>query len=171
MKKTEKVLTILMLTGAVMVYTDVAGGSILVTFPGLILSLLYFPLGFVLFNGISLKGIFKKISYAGTTTMDIVQAVIAGFVLSQALICVLYVVLHWTNMNLMGNIGLASSLICVLYAIVMLLLRKKKLHREVLIRSVVIAIAIILGHFLFKDISYVEREQKDFREFEQTHRQ
>ncbi len=171
MRKTEKVLTILMLIGAVMVYTDVAGGSILVTFPGLILSLLYFPLGFALFNGIRLRHIFRRSSYENKTAIDIIEAVFAGWFLQIGIMGILFAIAHWPERKLMIVAGLTLAIFCILFSIIMLRVNKKKLHREVLIRSVVIAIAIILSHFLFKDISYVEREQKDFREFEQTHRQ
>lgn len=171
MRKTEKVLTILMLIGAVMVYTDVAGGSILVTFPGLILSLLYFPLGFALFNGIRLRHIFRRSSYENKTVIDIVEAVFAGLFLQVGLFAVLFVIYQWAGTRVMVTGGLTLSIVCFLYSIIKWKLKRKKLYKEVLIRSVVITIAIILSHFLFKDISYVEREQKDFREFEQTHRQ
>ena len=90
MKLTEKILYALVLIALIMKFCLVPGGGVLFVLTMSSISIIYFTFGFIFFNGIRFRKIFKKEAYAETTPWRLVGAVATGLCLSELVIGILY---------------------------------------------------------------------------------
>jgi len=136
MKVAEKIFIVLVLIALLMKFNLVPGHSLLLIISLMGLSSIYFYFGFIFFNGIRLRKIFKKESYIGISGLRITYAVLSGLSFSALTIGILFKFMRWPGSA--GNIivGL-GSLICVLIlAIIKYSANKEKIYQRMIIRAV-----------------------------------
>lgn len=117
MKKTERILLIIIFIAIVFLHFRIAGGTFLMMLAGMILSILYAYFSLGLLNELSVKEMFKKSSYKDISTWRIVGSVLVGFVLSVVIVAVLFQVLSWKGriyMFLLASLGIVISFIVAL---------------------------------------------------------
>lgn len=113
MKKTETIIMILAIIALGLKLIFIEGSGLLTTITFLSLSLIYFYLGFALFNNIRLRKIFNRSSYKDVSSLRILGAVGAGFALSTTTIGILYKFQSWEGAELYLATGLVGLLIIV----------------------------------------------------------
>ena len=119
MKLTEKILAIAIVIGLVLKFLFVPGGEDLTLIAFLILACIYYPLGFLFFNQIRLRNIFKKKAYENVTVGKIVMAIIVGINLSIVCVGILFKLLILPGADEMLIIGVAGVLfVSILVAII-----------------------------------------------------
>lgn len=145
MKILEKILAFGIVTALILKFTLIPGGDTLTLWTILLLACLYYPLGFLFFNQIRLRHIFKKDVYKNLTALKIVFAAVAGLGLSIVCIGILFKLLQLTGADQMLLMGLVLSII--VFVVSMFLFLKNK---DVISKSVLKRISIIggVGFFL-----------------------
>ena len=108
MKKTELFLASLALIALVLKLAHLPGSNFILVISLSCLAMLYFYLGFALFNQIPFRKIVKKESYQGVGTWRIIGAIGAGIAFSQTLVGILFKLLHWQGALLLLQVGLIS---------------------------------------------------------------
>lgn len=93
-------------------------GALVLVFSVFILMLLYFVLGFALFNNIPLKKIGKKEAYKGVSTMRIIGSIGAGFALLTLVVGIIFVFMFWPYGYVNLTNGLVMSGIVLLISII-----------------------------------------------------
>lgn len=118
MKKTEIILSILIVVAIILNFSLIPGGVILTVLTLSSLSCLYFAFSFALLNNIRLRHIFKSESYKGINALRIIGTVVTGWSLSLALNGILFKLLFWpgASINLIGGLFCVCivSIICVI---------------------------------------------------------
>ncbi len=146
MKKTEIILLLLFLIALILESFHVQGSNILLFVSLLLISFLYFYLGFALFNNIRFKNIFKKKSYKNISSKRIIGATGTGFNLSIATIGILFKFLLWPGGNLLLMIATFGLSIITLISIIKIPKTKDKYYSKILKRVVIFG---TLSLFLF----------------------
>ena len=131
MKTTEKILGIIIVLSLVLKIFNIPGNSVLFVFSVSFLVMIYFYLGFALFNEIPLKGIFKKKSYENIHGLRIIGAVFSGMSLSMILAGILFKIQHWPGENTQLASGLVLSAIIILVALSKYIKRKGPFYRRI----------------------------------------
>ena len=134
MKKLELIFTGLIFLGFIIRFTPIPGGSLTYTIGFLMLALLYYSLGFVYFNDIPIKKIFKKESYKGISVLRIIGAVGLGISLATVLIGILLLIHELPNGQQNLIIGLIFTGIVALISIYKLFKTKDKFYKKALKR-------------------------------------
>lgn len=106
MRLFEKIAVVIFLLGVAFRFFDIPGGGILATLAAVSLAVYYFLFGFLLFNGILLKKIFKKEVYADTNALKIILAVLAGYIIACGVCAVAFTIMRWPGEHIMRNICL-----------------------------------------------------------------
>lgn len=89
------------------------GGSILAIIPLMLLSIQYFAFGFLIFNGIRFRDLFKKDTFKGVPALKIIGAVAFGLSLSPLIIGILFSIQHYPGAKIQLIVGFASTIICI----------------------------------------------------------
>lgn len=119
---------------------------------------IYFPLGFLLLNDISLLSYLKKReSFENWTTIQIVSGVVTGIALSIICVGILFKLLTLPGANEMLMFGAMASIIV---AIVTVILRKRVPARAILIRTAIFSVAGIVL-FLTPHVSIIKFQYRD----------
>ena len=139
MKILEKILGVLIILALIMKFSLIMGGSIVLVLSLLVISIIYYPLGFAFFNQIELKGIFKKVSYKGISALRIIGAICVGVSLATVCEGILFRLQRYPG----GNIILMGGLICTLLvgviALIRYLMKRSKFYIRIFIRIAIIA--------------------------------
>jgi len=138
MKTLEKVLGLLLMVGFILKLALISGSSILIVLPLLILSGIYFYLGFAFFNDIPLKVLFKKESYANISLFRILGTIGFGFSLSLITIGILFKIQLWKGANLDLLIGLVLISIITIVSLIKFLKNKDKFYNRIFARIIII---------------------------------
>ena len=144
MRKAEIILAILCLTGFILNLTGIPGGNILTILSFTFLSMFYFYLGYVVLNNIPLRAMFKKQSYAGISGLRIAGSVVAGFILSLALIGIEFKLMMWPGGSVMLFSCITGFVLLGLISLIKYLKDYNVFYRNLLIRVVVIGAFILL---------------------------
>jgi hypothetical protein len=147
MKTTEIALWIIFLAGLLLVSLNLQMFGILIIISLLLLGILYYFLGFALFNNIPLMGIFKRSSYSGLSINRIMGAIAAGLVISDVCIGILFRIEHWPMSNYMLIVGTIASILVLIVAVIKYLRLKDKFYLPIILRLVAIIIPGILLYF------------------------
>ena len=108
------------------------------------LGLLYFYLGFALFNDIPLRKIFEPESYKGLGTWRILIAAGTGFTLSILTIGYMFTILNYPMGQTFLTFGILLGLIILILAIIKNAREKNRFYRNIIIRCIVyIVIAVV----------------------------
>jgi glucan phosphoethanolaminetransferase (alkaline phosphatase superfamily) len=146
MKKTEKILIGIAILAIVLKYLFIPVSGALFTFSMMILSFIYFYLGFILFNNIRLRKVFKKESYKGISKLKIVGAICTGSALSLITIGFLFKGQHWPG----ADFNLLSGVICCSVVLIISLIKynksKSEYYKKILNR---VTIGVILGFLMY----------------------
>lgn len=135
--KTEKVFASIFVIGFLLKILEWTGGSILVVFSLITISLLYFPFGFYF------------LSYKTIERQSLRISIFSGLLLSISIIGILFKLQYWTNAQILLYVGIFSALL-VLTIIAIVRSRRtdesKDYYKNMIIRSVIIVVlaAIIL---------------------------
>lgn len=149
MKLLERICILLFVVGFAMKTMLLRGGNELVMIGLTLLSMVYFYLGFALFNGIGLKSIFKQSSYTGTGTGRILGAIAVGGFLSITTIGLLFKLLILTGAREMLAIGVTGLAIALFAAGFLFIFQRKSMnsfYKKIFVKG---GIAIILGVTLY----------------------
>jgi len=151
MKITEKLLAGILVLSIVLKLFSIPGNSILLVLSSSVLMMLYFYVGFAIFNDISFKGIFKKKSYNGISALRIVGAIFSGIGLSIVLAGILFRLQHWPGGNFQLLTGIVFSAIILIILIVKYIKGKELFYKRLLTRFVFVG---VFGLFLFLTTDY-----------------
>ena len=130
------------------IFFDVPGTSIFLILAFGILSLLYFFLGFALFNQIRFRDIFKKISYQNIKPLRILGAVGTGISLSITLNGILFKVMFWPGSYTNMIVGIFSLLIIVVFSLIKNSKNKSDYYAKILSRSILFGLIALTLSFI-----------------------
>lgn len=128
--------------GLLMTLFDIPLNSLIVTLFFLTLSLVYFYLGFALFNGIRFRNIFKSESYKGLGTWRIAVAIGTGIALSDLTVGFMFQILEYPMARSLLTFGLVLTAIMLLLAAIRNAREKDRFYRNIILRC---AVFIIIG--------------------------
>lgn len=168
MKMTEKILGIAFLIGLTMKFFLLPLGGTIMTLSLIILSMIYFYLGFALFNQIPLRKIFKRDSYKVTTTLRILGAIGTGIGISTICVGALFKLQHWPLADYNLLIGLILTLIILLIAVFKFIKNKNKYYSQIFKRILIIS---ILGLLLLctPDMTLIKIQFRNHPEYIKTY--
>jgi len=149
MKKTEKIIAIIAILAFTLKFSGIPGANILLIISFASLSILYFPFGVALFNGINLKDIFKKESYQGLSVLRIIGSFGVGNALSTLSYGIQFKLLHWPNGITYLVTGLILVIIALLFAGYKYFESKNNFYVSILIRLVAFVIIGFLAMYMF----------------------
>jgi hypothetical protein len=144
MKKFEKIMLYAALLGLVLMLLNFPLSSVILFFSMLLLSCLYFYLGFTLFNNILLRKAFKSESYKGIKSTRIALSVGFGWGLSTLTVGILFYFLNYPLQRSFINVGIISTSI-FLALILIISHREFKKQQGIIVRA---AGAILIGIIL-----------------------
>ncbi|MFT3796509.1 hypothetical protein [Flavobacterium sp.] len=148
MNKTEPILVIIAILSFLLSFSSIPGQNLLFVFAFMILSILYFWLGFAIFNNIGFRKIFNRESYRNISQSKIIGAVGAGVSISLTMIGILFTAMFWpgSGANLMlGLIGLA--VVCII-SFIKNSNQKSEYYSKILNRSMIFGIIGIVLMFV-----------------------
>jgi uncharacterized membrane protein len=149
MKKTELILGIFGLAGIILSLWNIPFSGVLTILSLMFLSMFYYLLSFALLNDIRLGGIFRKESYSEISTLNIVLAVLVGFVLSNLTIGIMFKTRSYPGADLMITIGLILAALIALSSIILYMKIRSGFPKKVLFRSLILGCAALLVYFFF----------------------
>ena len=155
MKLLEKILSILILIAFILNLILVPFSGVLLTIFLLILALIYYPFGFVFFNNIRLRNIFKKESYKDITVLHIIGAIGIGMALSDICIGILFKIQGYPMANLLLTVGLISALIILIIGLIKYLKSKSSYYSFIFKRIAIIGLVGLLFLFI-SDLALVK---------------
>lgn len=146
MKRTEKILGILIVISLLMKLTFTTGGNVIFSLSMLILAAIYYPFGFAFFNEIRLKKIFDKNSYKGISALRMIGSIGAGIALSILCIGILFKIQYWKGSTVNLSVGIVISVIVLIIAFIQYSKSKSEFYTKIFKR---IAILGVIGLLLF----------------------
>ena len=117
MKKTELILIAISIVVLLMRFFHLPGSAILTVISLSSVSVFYLYLGFMLFNGIRFRKVFKKESYKGISTKRIFGGIGTGIALSFSAIGILFKFQSWPGASFQLGIGLFGLTIVTLISL------------------------------------------------------
>jgi hypothetical protein len=135
MRLLEKILAIGVLISLILKFNLIQGGEVSLMWSTMILTIIYYPFGFLFFNQIRLRDIFKRVAYKNVTAFTIILSIITGIGLSTTCIGSLFKLFHFSGANEMLTVGLITILIVSLVAVVFFMRQNKLNSKFLLIRT------------------------------------
>lgn len=117
MFKLEKILGVLAVIGIILQLAFIPGAGIVMVLSVTTLALLYYFLGFALFNRIGFKEIFKQESYNGISTQRIIGSIGAGWAISLICLGILFKLQHFPGSKILLIVGLIATLLVLAIAL------------------------------------------------------
>lgn len=148
MRRIEIILVTATIIASITTWVSRYTGGFLCTLTFLILALFYLLFGFLLFNNIPIRQIFKRAAYANVHWGRIIFSVLSGFILSLGTISLLFGVLRWEGRAI---ILLETGIfLLILGAIgqIMNLVRPGMFYRGIMLRAGIGAMLTLLFFFL-----------------------
>lgn len=118
----------------------------------LVLGLLYFYLGFALFNDIPFRKILVAESYKGIGVWRLATAIGAGFALSTLSVGFMFTILSYPMARTLLTYGSGLVVIILILALVMNIRKKNNFYRSILLRCLaggILALALLLSPGIF----------------------
>ena len=147
MRNTEKILGLTFLAGLIMKFAFIQGAGLVITVSILSIAIMYYFLGFALFNQIPLRAIFKKDSYKGKSTYRIIGAVGAGIGISMICNGILFKLQDWPFALSSLGWGLVLTSIILVIAIVKFFKTRSNYYILIFKRIAVIGILGLILYF------------------------
>jgi hypothetical protein len=155
MKTLEKLLVAGFVIGLILNFSLIRGGAELIFITMSSLSCIYYPLGFLLLNGIRLRDIFKKSSYNSLSAANIVFAAVAGLGLSVVCIGSLFKLLTLMGADKMLTIGLAVTAAVFILSIATMRRNKSQTSKLIIWRTSIAGI-VALTLLLISNLSIIQ---------------
>ena len=158
MKHFEKILVVGIVLALILKFNQYEGSDLLLLWSLTILAGIYYPLGFLLFNQIRLRNIFKKSSYRDVSSGQIVVAVVAGLGLANVCIGVLFKLLVFPGSHNLIIAGLVIMMISMVVAVIRI--RKyddrnaPMISRRLVIAGVLGLVALLIPHLTIVKFQY-----------------
>jgi hypothetical protein len=166
MKKAEKILVCLAVIGIILRFLLINYSGLLMVISFTLLSILYFPLGFLLFNDIRLRDIFKRQSYRGVSRLKLIGTVGVGISLVSVILGICFRILGYEGSYLLLKEGLFLTLISFVIALIRYLKKESISYKNILIRICIIGfigfLAIITPRYYLQKI--LHRNSPDYLE-------
>lgn len=137
MKKAEIIIVTLSIIALAMNLLLAPGGGVLTVLALSTLSIIYFYLGFALFNDIRLRKIFKKDSYKEISSSRILGAVGAGITLSMTTIGLMFKFQSWPGADLNLGVGLFGLLIVTIIGLTKYFKNKSDYYTRIFKRAAI----------------------------------
>jgi hypothetical protein len=137
MKKLEKILALLFVIAIIFQFNLIVGDSLIMFLSLTTLALIYFPLGFALFNNIPLKKVFKKESYMGLSSLQIISTIFLGIGFSEICIGIESKLLHWGYVKLHLFVGLFFICIALIFYLIHFSESKSSIPKTIVSRMVI----------------------------------
>ncbi len=136
MKKTEIILVVVAIMGLIMRFNHYPFSGLMVIVPLFLLAMLYFYLGFALFNNLGLIKALKKKSFEGKSKMRIIGAIATGLALSISIIGMLFKTMFWPGAIINLLLGVFSISVIVIISFVKLKITKDNYYLNILKRTI-----------------------------------
>jgi hypothetical protein len=170
MGKFEKIILALVCIALILTLQLIEGGAFLLFITALLLSLLYFPFGFLLIHRIGLKKMFKSETYQAIKSGHIIIAVVAGISFSMMWIGILFKMLRYEGSEFMLISGLIPCLIILVFAFIKYNQTKTALYKNMLLRAVFFgAIGAVL--FMSSDLTIVRYQYRNHPDYVKAYEQ
>jgi len=164
MKILERILAIGIVVALVLKFSLIPGGDIIAFSMMLVLACLYYPLGFLFFNQIRLRDIFRKVAYQDVTALRIILAIVTGLGLSTIVVGSLYKLLNYAGADAMLLIGLIVTVVVLVISLTFFLKNKDTNSKFILWRvSVIGVIGIVL--LLTSELSIVKFQYRNHPDY------
>ncbi|MEQ8474413.1 MAG: hypothetical protein RIC35_24665 [Marinoscillum sp.] len=137
MKKLELILSAIAIIAFVMYMLLVSGALLLLLLSLTTLSIIYMYLSITLFNGIKLRGILKKSSYSGISTLRIIVTILTGVALAFTITGIFFTLFYWPGSKFNLSIGLIGLLIALIISLIKYLSTKAPVYISILKRVVI----------------------------------
>lgn len=164
MKKAEIILGIIAIIGFIINIQLLPGGALLTTLSMSLLNIIYILFGFLLFNNIRLRHIFKKNHYKDVNAMQIIGAVFAGLVLSIIVIALLFHLNYWDGKWILLQIGLIHIGLALLIFIPLYWIKKSAFSKQILSRLLIYGGLGVIFYLLPND-AILNYKYKDYPEY------
>jgi putative Mn2+ efflux pump MntP len=142
MKKLEFILIAGAVVGLLMSLFDVPLNSLIVSLSFMTLALIYFYLGFALFNNVRFRNIFKGGSFKGLGPWRIAIAIGTGIALSDLTVGFMFTILDYPMAKSLLSFGMVLTAIMLLLAAIRNAKEKDRFYRNIILRC---AVFIIIG--------------------------
>ena len=166
MKRLEKILWGLFIIGLLFKIMHWPGAGILTVFSLALVSMLYFYLGFALFNEVKLRNAFNKSSYTNLPKLNLAFGIAFGISLSIITIGFLFKFMLWPGANFNLMIGLIAIVICLVAYLLLSKQNKVSFAKQSFTRIIVIGIIGISFFFIQTDsiIDFYYQERPEYAE-------
>lgn len=164
MKKAEIIIATLSIIALGLNLLLIPGGGVLTVLTLSTLSMIYFYLGFALFNDIKLRRIFKKDSYKEISSLRILGAVGAGFALSMTTIGFMFKFQSWPGADFNLGAGLVGLLIVTIIGAIKYSKNKSNYYIRIFKRTAILGgLGLIL--MLIPKTSWIELKYRNQPEY------
>jgi hypothetical protein len=150
MKKTEKILAVLLIVSFILKYTGIPIGSIILTLAGFAMGIYYLLGSFLLFNDIRLRLAFRKDAYRGIGVKEILISILAGLSLFSFIMGLLFLANRWPGAKAMLMGARSWSILCTVLCTIFLIIKRHPTYNRVLWRILPVTVFCILLLVLFK---------------------
>lgn len=144
MKKLEIILIIGSLIGFLMALFSLPLNSLIMSVFFSALGLLYFYLGFALFNGVRFRSIFKVDSYIGLGTWRILIAIGTGIALSTLTMGFMFFKLSYPLTKTFLEVGIVEVMIIIILALIKYVQGKNLFYRNIILRCMIFLIIAVV---------------------------
>ena len=153
MKIAERILIVLAIAGLIMRFFHIPGGAVLTIFPLAILGWIYLIFGFILFNNIKFRKIFKKESYNGISGLRLAYAILTGLALSVIVIGIVFKMMFWPGSYINLLFGIVTVGTALTVAAIKFIANKQIFYRNMLFRlTPYLVVGLILFSIKFEDL-------------------
>jgi len=164
MRRTELIFATLSIIALGLDLLLIPGGGVLTVLTLSTLSMIYFYLGFALFNDIRLRKIFKKDSYKEISSLRILGAVGAGLALSMTTIGLMFKFQSWPGADFNLGAGLLGLLIVTIIGLTKYSKNKSDYYPRIFKRAAIFGgLGLLL--FLTPKTSWVELKYRNHPEY------
>jgi hypothetical protein len=140
MTKSEKILTCSALLAVLLKVLSIPGGGLLAVISFMLLSILYFPLGFATLNNIGLRRLFNKESYSGISLWRMIGTIGLGMSFSGIVSGTLFKIQHYPGAQISLISGIVISFIIGVIILVRYMDTKSSFYKNTLIKIVVLCV-------------------------------
>lgn len=144
MKRFEIVLGIIFFVGAFLTRFQFPGALFLTFCTGFLLSVFYFIFSFAIMNNIKASCLFTKSSYSMTSAINLILAIIYGWIYSLFITGIFHIILKWENGHSFFVAGIFLMLLVLILSIVLWANHQTFFFKRLVIRTTIILICGIL---------------------------
>lgn len=148
MKKLENALLIMLVISILAKTLPVTGSGPALTFIALILSVVYFFFGFVIFTKIRFREILKTETYKHLKPWDIIISIVTGVVFQTVVLGLIFKLQYWPGAHYMSRAGLIMLFIIIIVAVIMLKTVNSFIYIGILKRGITFFLLLLLLHLL-----------------------